>query len=698
MTIRGGSLRALVVTLSIVTLASCFEEDPPATDGGVGTSADGGADAGALPGPSMAAVAYGGDSIWDAPWPDERLRSADGTVDVSGFHNLSRPVTIVTQLLALLRGAPGFGNSSTIFFPLSAPIDASSLPADAHASLADDATVYLIDVDATSPDRGSRHPFVARFDTDPGPFAVPNTLALLPLQGRPLHPGRLYAAVLTTHVLAADGSALQPAQATTQLVNGQRPDGLSDAAFAAHQDALSALGDLGVATDDIAAMAVFRTMDPTAELAQAREQVLAGTIPTPDAAFEAREVFDDFCVYHTTIAMPDFQGGTPPFTSEGGAWVRDAAGNLAVQRQARSNVWVTIPRQPMPDAGFPTVVFVRTGGGGDRPLVDRGPDPQPHAGATPGTGPALHFAQAGFVGISVDGPLGGQRNTDGWDEQFAIFNIQNPEGLRDNIRQSALELMLLAHVLPSLSVDASGCPDFSTPAGDGLAKLDASTLALMGHSMGATIAPLVVALEPAYDALILSGAGGSWIENVMFKMSPIEVRPAADLMLGYSTRRREVTEHDPVLALLQWAGESADPQVYARNIITEPLGGAAPRDVLMFQGILDTYIPPPVANALSLALGIDLGGMELDTTVPQYQPLSRFLDISGGARITLPVAGNRDTGSITGVVVQHPADGIEDGHEVVFQSPGPQLQYRCFLESLRLGVPRVPSSDGTTCE
>ena len=67
------------------------------------------------------------------------------------------------------------------------------------------------------------------------------------------------------------------------------------------------------------------------------------------------------------------------------------------------------------------------------------------------------------------------------------------------------------------------------------------------------------------------------------------------------------------------------------------------------------------------------------------------------AQIDLPASGNH--GGSTRVVVQHLDDGIEDGHEVVFQRQEPQVQYRCFLESwLDAGTPRVPRSDATGCE
>lgn len=669
---------AILSLLALLALTSCDGPDP---------HDDGGADAG--PQPAGPLIDYASGAVWDGPWPDERMRSPDGTIALEDFAR--RRPSIVDKILEVLDGAPGFGTSSTIFFPLTAAIDPSSLPRDVHESVDPAASVFLVDVDPTSDERGARQPFDARFDVDPGPLAPPNLLALLPLQGRPLHPNRLYAAVVTTRVLAADGAPLSIAPETAALARGEQPSGLSDAAFDAHREAMTALDELGVDTSEVAAVAVFRTWDPMAELAEARAQVLDAATPEPNEAFTVREVFDDYCVFHTTIDMPVYQGGDAPYSSSGGGWVRGEDGRLELQTQARSNVWVTLPRATMPADGFPAAVFIRTGGGGDRPLVDRGRHPALGEEAAPGTGPAMHFARAGFAGVSVDGPLGGLRNPDGWDEQFAIFNINNPRALRDNIRQSAIELVLFAHVLPHLTIDASSCPDLAIDE----VRLDTSTLTLMGHSMGATIAPLVAALEPRYRAMILSGAGASWIANVIYKESPIAVRPAANALLGYGGRH-EITAHDPVLALLQWAGETADPQVYGRAVVDAPRDGE-PRHVLMFQGVLDTYIPPPVANALSLALGLDLGGEPLVLTRPEHQALAPLLPLADADVVALPSAGNHSGGTATALIVQHAEDGIEDGHEVVYQRVEPQLQYRCFLETLVGGVPRVVAPDAAGC-
>ena len=66
----------------------------------------------------------------------------------------------------------------------------------------------------------------------------------------------------------------------------------------------------------------------------------------------------------------------------------------------------------------------------------------------------------------------------------------------------------------------------------------------------------------------------------------------------------------------------------------------------------------------------------------------------GRSAVALPASGNVSVGraQVTAVVVQHPEDGVEDGHEVVFQTEPPKHQYRCFLASFAAGrTPVVPA-------
>lgn len=114
----------------------------------------------------------------------------------------------------------------------------------------------------------------------------------------------------------------------------------------------------------------------------------------------------------------------------------------------------------------------------------------------------------------------------------------------------------------------------------------------------------------------------------------------------------------------------------------------------MLQGIVDHYILPSIANATSLALGLDEAGPAYDASDLEMQMLGQpllapLLPLVGRSMTPLPATANIDA-QTTAVVVQHPGDSIEDGHEVMFQTDAPKHQYRCFLASWLGGAPRVP--------
>lgn len=642
-----------------------------------------------------------GSDFYAAPFPSEHRRKADGTIDVSGFPN-PNGIGLVDQIVDLLaHDADGFGTTSGIFFTTTAELDPASLP-DMRASEQPDASVFLVGVDAGAQDFGKRYPVNVGFTADGGPFGAPNLLTVLPYQGVPLRPGALYAAVVRRTVRDAAGEPLGAAPEVGELAEGRTPDGMSEAAAHDYRLALNILRSQGVPPEEVAALAVFRTGHPTTTFGEFVEHALARPLPTPDAPFEPAEVFDTFCVYHTTIKMPTYQAGTPPYDKEGGGWTTGANGEPEVQAEEEANFVVTLPRAAMPAAGFPVVVFSRTGAGGDRPLVDRGVRATPGGEAIePGTGPALEMAKVGFAGSSIDGPHGGLRNVTGADEQFLVFNVFNPRALRDNIRQSALELVLQAHLLENVEIDASACPGLTTPDG-GPARFDVQTMAAFGHSMGASIVPLALAAEPRLRGAILSGAGSSYIENIVHKKKPIETKGFAELLLEYTSIGRELTELDPVMSILQWAAEPADVQVYGRSILREP--GTAVHHVMMVEGVVDRYILPPIANATALSIGLDLAGPELDSgsqELSSFAPLGTVIDLGGRTTIGFPVQGNivhKGEVTSTAVVVQHPEDGVEDGHEAVFQREEPKHQYRCFLQGLAKGEPIVPMGSGTACQ
>lgn len=628
--------------------------------------------------------------FYQAPFPSDELLRDDGTLDPARLGQFPNPrrVELLNQAMALLlKDARGFAVSGAVYFSLTADLGEVALPS-VTASMGANAAVFLMDLESRT-----RHPVYIHYTADGGPYGAPNLLSLLPVQGIPLRPGKTYAAVVRRSQGDGQARPLATAPELEQLFVGEQPRGLSNQAFLHYQYALRTLAEAGVPLADLAGLAVFTTDDPTAQLSAFRADVLARPLPAPNAPLLPNEVFPDYCVYSSTIDLPDYQQGEPPYERTGGGWSVDPAGQPMAPHFERARLVVTIPRAPMPADGYPTVMLIRGGAGGDRPLVDRGVQAtQGGPPRVPGSGPAREFARVGFAGVQVDGPLGGLRNTTGGDEQFLIFNVFNATALRDNIRESALELILAAHILPTLSIDASACPGVAATV-----RLDKKRLALMGHSIGASIAPLVLAGEPLYRLAILSGAGGSYIENILWKRKPLEVLPLAEALLQYPADTH-LTRSEPALTLVQWAAEPSDPPVYADRIIRLPAAGAPPRHVLMEQGIVDNYILPNIANASSLSLGLDLGGAPLDTDsvrLPMQTPVSTVLPLVGRGAIALPAAGNRTVGGmpVTAVVVQHPEDGIQDGHEVVFQTEPPKHQYRCFLASFAAGKTPVVATD-----
>jgi len=617
--------------------------------------------------------------FFGAPFPSDARMLPSGSPDLTHFPNPANN-TLAKTIIEIAATNHGFGTTTPIWFSLDGPIESGLFPA-VHASLETNSPVFLIALDDAS-----LHPLDVRYLADGGPYGAPNMLALLPVQGIPLRANTQYAAVVRTSLTE---KPLAPSEEMQQILAGKAPAGITADVLTQHRAALDKITARGIPKSDIAGLTVFTTGAPTEEYAIAAPAFHDGALPAPTKPFVRNEMFNDYCVYETTIGMPVAQEGTPPYTGAGGQWVLDANGKPVIQRVEESNFVVTIPRIPMPANGYPMVVLSRTGAGGERPLVDRGVHAMAGGSSIePGTGPAFVFAKAGFAGTSVDGPHGGLRNITKGDEQFLVFNIGNPVALRDNIRQSAAELALLPYILEQVTIDVTDCPGATTP--DGKARFDLSSLTIMGHSMGASIIPLTVAFEPKYRAMFLSGGGGSFLANVVYKQKPLATKPLAESLMGLAGSGYSLSEVDPLLGLLQWAGESADVPPYARHIRFD--AAAQPRHILMMQGIVDHYIMPPIANAMTLSLGLDLAGDVLDKTHAELQmfvPIEESLDLVQRKKIPLPAMQNADMA--TAVVVQHAEDGIEDGHEVVFQTEPPKHQMRCFLESLAKGAPRIPT-------
>jgi hypothetical protein len=719
------------------------------------------------------------DAFFAAPFP---AFGRKGDASGAGSDGSRFPVTtpLGDRLRALLP-TDGYALSAGIFFELSVAVDPAKLPAFTAPTVATDGgtqpAVLVFPLDAPA------SPAAIRVEQARSPYGSV-LLNVLPVQGLPLHENTDYVVIVTTDVGASAGDTMTALCAAAEGGAGGQalPQvGLDDPAdVGRYVQAIGVAGGLGLRCDQIAAMSVFHTTDPTADMRAARDLARSDYAQgqgacqvqmqrDPPASDVHRCDKAPFCVYAGYVYLPQYQRGAPPYLPYlqwGGGWPSppvasptpgpagcdlsvvnvpeptDPASWTPTWRSAR--VVVTIPRAPPPAAGYPTVVYVRAGAGTNTdPLVDRGPQLAPNCGNTTDCrGPAEVFQNVGFAGITIDGPLVGESRLEpgfGGNEDFNIYNFLNPIAQRDNLRQSAVELTLVPDILGQLQVDLSQCemgePGQASVSGTGFATFDVEHLAMFSHSMGSSIAPLALATDPRYRVAILSGSGGSNIENVAYKAAPVPIYVAGSL-LDLSTDCR-VDEFPLGLSLLQWATESSDSAVYARRMVLDAAPAHATwwspvaRSVLMIQGLVDHDILPPIADVMTLGEGLDLGlgpsscyasatcdrmPVYGEVASLSYPSIAELLPLSGHHALDLSlVTGNvpwparvprppNATGDLTAVLVQHRIDqnrepagqeciGI-NGHEVIYESTLARHQYGCFLDDFAHDRPPQVRADG----
>ena len=270
--------------------------------------------------PTELAMSFSRDGFYDAPFPSDDLRTADGHIDLTKLPDPAQP-SVMAQALALIAGADGFAQTGAIYFRATAPLDSASLP-DLAATTTAKASVFLVSVDPSREDFLRRRPIDVAVLDDGGPFGAPDLLALLPLQGVPLGAGETYAAVVTTGVRDRAGHAIGPSPEMADLAAGRAPRGLGGDALARYRMALGAVTSARLDARSIAALAVFTTQHATAALDVVRADALARPLPQISPPVRG-DVFADYCVFDAHIDMPVYQAGAPPYSSSGGAWAFD---------------------------------------------------------------------------------------------------------------------------------------------------------------------------------------------------------------------------------------------------------------------------------------------------------------------------------------------------------------------------------------
>lgn len=617
-----------------------------------------------------------GGGFFDAPFPIETRRRSDGTVMFSDFPNPEDNQLLENYLSVADTNLSGFSCNGSVLFPFDGAIDPSQLPQTLDESLQPDSAVFFVNIDPTSPEVGGRFPVQVAFNERAGLLIPENLLTVLPYPGFVQRPETLYAAVvlssgLTDHLAQPLGQAPE----LEALLSGELPSEFGDLAnidalltgFVALADVLA---DSGVPLDEVVAATVYRTGDPITEMVTLREHALS--LPPPEARI-IEQIRDEpeYCVLEGRVTVPIYQVGERPYNELGHGHIVFEEGQPVVQWTEEIRFSLSLPKTTQPSDGFPLLLYAAGQGGRYTQVLDRGTFTEQSADPENGRGPAHYLALSGIASLGFEASTVGPRHPTGSFEGIAFFNIQNLAAFRDNVRQAAVEFTVLARMAQTMEIELGDlCPDVQ--AADDRVTFDSERLLFWGHSTGASIGDLVLAVEPAFLAGILSGTGGSWLYNVALKEEPIVIRTLMSTLLRLEPDEA-LNEFHPVAMAFQTAVEPAEPMNFARHWFQEPLQGGLGTNVLLVEGLVDGYFPPRMVAALAMSGHFDLAGPVHDSAL--LEDIQRV----GGAALTLPAQPNR--GDLSGTVVQFVADDF-DGHYVIFNLDGPKYLYRCWLESL----------------
>jgi len=607
--------------------------------------------------------------FFDLPWPSDIRRTDAGHVDVRGFPNPMRIDVLDRYKEAISTRLDGFGTNGAAYFRFSQSVDEATLPADALATTSAAATVFLIDVDPASPERGRRHPAVVVYRDAATLYWPEHAIAIRPVYGIPLAGGRTYAAVVTRRVRSPGGGVFQRSLDFEAIVSGGG-DAAVEAARAIYEPALGVAADAGVARDDVLSMAVFTTQDPTAEVAAVRDWMMESyTEPVwIEGSGRWLRMEEAYHVVHGRYGpAPLFQSGEIPYDTAGSGEIQLDGDTPIVAAETELRFALTVPRTPMPADGYPIVLYAH-GTGGDFETFVR-------------NDVAADLALEGYATMGIDQVLHGERNPTMDSPEYLFFNFENPYAARDNVRQAALDVVQQARfaattVVPDRVLMADGMP----------VRFDPARMYVYGHSQGGLNMPLFLAVDDQTRGGMLSGAGGTLAISIIEKKEPIEILLAVQLFLrlpgstvAAAVEREHFVYEHPVLTLLQSWVEAGDGVNYGHLLFHEPRPGFAPKSVLQSEGLMDLFTTPHNIEALAAA-----------SWIPQLEPVAapiEALAIRGVEPMAPPVAGNVAGGAATAGLLQFP----DSGHFVAFDSAVLRGQIRGFFRTFDGATPTIPA-------
>jgi len=633
-------------------------------------------------------------AFFDFPYPSDLRLSPDGTPDLSNFPDPGVPILAGLKVGATQR--KGFPVVPVGYFRFTATAKLS--PRDPE-KVATDKGVLLIDVDPTSPERGTTFPVVAATPS-PDPYVPENLLAIAARPGIVLSPNRKYAFVVTREVGFEPGGATptQP-EALAEMARGETPRGAKGPALKELYAPLwESLNQAGVTRDQVIGATVFTTGDVVKDTNELGTKVLAQHSPQTRIENFALEgatssAKSPFCHVRATINLPQFQKGTAPFNTEG-LFEIGADGSPVVQRNEAINVSLAIPKEPMPAGGYPLVVYFHGSGGVSREVIDGGDkattgDPADMLERWPAAVLTKnhHFAVAGAAL-----PMSPERVPGAG--SFDYVNINNMVATRDTFRQGVIESRLFLSALEQLRIPKATVDACQGPSTTEDAYRFAPAPHAQGQSMGAMYTNLVAASDERIKLAVPTGAGGYWS---YFILRTTKIPGAAGLLSLVLKTTERLTFLHPAVHVAETALEPIDPMVSVPRIGHDPLPNHPSRPIYVPAGKGDSYFPEEIFDAMAVAYRHPRVG---DTV---WSTMDEALSLINVKPFSYPVKSNvtgHGTVVFTSAVVQY-VNPNGDGHAIYRNVDAVMHQYGCFHESFaktKTAVVSSPNAVGTPCD
>jgi hypothetical protein len=456
---------------------------------------------------------------------------------------------------------------------------------DLGASLADDAPIVLLDMST-----GERQPYFAEVDANE--FNSERFRALLIRPASRLSPGTRYAVAIRDVVRGAGGEPLPVSPAFRALRDGgalwhPRIEAAADR-FEEIFEALEAQGvergELVLAWDFVTASSASVTSD----LLAMREQAL----PAMGEAGEDITFAVEFAESESPHLLREVTGtfDAPGFLSDGeedaSVILRDATGRPVLGDAFRANLVAIIP-QCAQEAELPLPVALFGHG-----LLASAREHLEYGALRRFADEACHVVLGtDWIGLtSRQIPLAPQAAGDANRLQWVV----------EKLAQGVINFIALQHLVRGpLAEDEAFLLD-------GEPLLDGTSITYVGMSLGGIMGGVLMNYDEVMERAALGVPGGPW--GLLLERSAVWNVFQGPLINAYGNQLR----YQVVLSLGNMMFESVDPVSTAPTLLTEPIGGAPPKQILMYHALGDSVVSNVGSEFLARSLGIPVIGPTVD--------------------------------------------------------------------------------------